>query len=475
MFLLPIGHEDLSVRRLPWVTISIALICTAIQVDACVVEGELDAPLERLNGEISEIVQTVALECRRTRTCPGGSSEAPAILEALRARTLGDTLTQERFAVLDGEVTRLIGRHPVLRFGYRPGLDSWWKMLSSIFTHGGFAHLIGNMLFLYLVGTSIEDRWGRLRFLAFYLVGGLVAAGTFSALHWGSSIRLVGASGAIAAAMGAFALLFWRTKIRFFYAWWLVVIRVGTFSAPAWLVLPLWFLEQLWEASSEVSGASVAYSAHAGGFAFGVVVALALRGLGLDERFTEEMDQVSGGWTENPIFVEASQLAEGGRHRLAIGRLAELLAKEPEHEEARALMFDLAQKTQNPQLMQRYGASLFAQWVRSEPAKVLTAYQGLVKLSSDGVIDERVLQQVLTAARALRDEAVVQDVLRRLYQSYPRSGHIPRGLWAVAELYALSQRPELELRVLERLVQDYPLDPWAERARARLESLVQRS
>ena len=77
------------------------------------------------------------------------------------------------------------------------------------------------------------------------------------------------------------------------------------------------------------------------------------------------------------------------------------------------------------------------------------------------------------AARAVRDEGMVQDVLRRLYQHYPRSGHIPRGLWAVAELYALSQRPELELRVLERLVQDYPLDPWAERARARLESLVQ--
>src|SRR6185503_18048465 len=114
------------------------------------------------------------------------------------------------------------------------------QLFTSMFTHGDIGHLFGNMLFLYLVGVSIEERWGRLRFLVFYLLGGAVAGLTYCAFHPGGRSPLVGASGAIAAAMGAFAVLFFKTRIRFFYVWWLLFLKTGTFAAPAWLVLPFW-------------------------------------------------------------------------------------------------------------------------------------------------------------------------------------------------------------------------------------------
>lgn len=150
--------------------------------------------------------------------------------------------------------------------------------VTSIFLHAGWLHFLGNMLFLWIFGDNVEDRMGHLGYFVFYLAGGLVAglAHLVSAPH--SNIPTVGASGAIAAVMGAYFVLYPRARIVsiviFFF--FLRVIRL-----PAFLYLGLWFALQILQGSAASAAGGthaggVAWWAHAGGFAFGLVAALVL-------------------------------------------------------------------------------------------------------------------------------------------------------------------------------------------------------
>ena len=155
------------------------------------------------------------------------------------------------------------------------------SVLTAMFLHGGWAHLLGNMLFLFVFGNNVEDRLGRLRFLAFYLVCGYAATYGFSLFFAGSTSPLVGASGAIAGVLGAYLVLFPRARVwsllTFFF---FLPVRL-----PAWLVLGSWFVLQYLFARgaglSEATGATgVAYLAHVIGFVTGVALVWRLRGSG---------------------------------------------------------------------------------------------------------------------------------------------------------------------------------------------------
>jgi membrane associated rhomboid family serine protease len=147
--------------------------------------------------------------------------------------------------------------------------------LTSMFLHGSWMHLIGNSLFFYVFGDNIEASMGRLRFLAFYLICGLVAAVTHILIQPGSPVPTVGASGAISGIMGAYLVLYPRVRIRMFF-WFLFFIRI--IPIPAWLVLLYWFflqviegLPQLNPVRPDVSGGTAVW-AHVGGFVAGVLL-----------------------------------------------------------------------------------------------------------------------------------------------------------------------------------------------------------
>ncbi len=147
-------------------------------------------------------------------------------------------------------------------------------VLTSMFLHGGWMHLIGNMLFLYIFGDNMEDLLGHLGFLAFYLVSGLAAAAGQIIAGPTSTIPMVGASGAIAGVMGGYLLLFPRARIDVLV---IIVFLIRIFTIPAWLMLGLWFGLQLVSGlSMDVAGGGVAYWAHAGGFVAGVALVLPL-------------------------------------------------------------------------------------------------------------------------------------------------------------------------------------------------------
>lgn len=142
---------------------------------------------------------------------------------------------------------------------------------SSMFMHGGLAHLGGNMLFLWIYGNNIEDYFGPVRFILFYLIGGLAAVALHIAFSPNSPIPLVGASGAISAVLGAYLVLYPRARVLIVYFFFFI----GTTWLPASIVLGLYFVMQLFNAVVGFGGASgggVAWFAHLGGFIFGWVL-----------------------------------------------------------------------------------------------------------------------------------------------------------------------------------------------------------
>jgi membrane associated rhomboid family serine protease len=184
-------------------------------------------------------------------------------------------------------------RHAVFEASFYPctvnhtcsGPENWGvSWITSMFLHGSWDHILGNMLFLAVFGKNVEDAFGSLRYLVFYFAGGFVATmtQTLMTLLFGTTAEArvpnLGASGAIAAVLGAYFILYPDSKVRG-----LVVIFPVQLSA--WFFLGAWFLYQLIEANfglfgSAANGGGVAFFAHVGGFVFGVIVALLLTNAG---------------------------------------------------------------------------------------------------------------------------------------------------------------------------------------------------
>jgi membrane associated rhomboid family serine protease len=178
-----------------------------------------------------------------------------------------------------------LGEHFVFRFGMIPallldpslgvkglGIPPWATVFTSMFVHGGLLHIAGNMWFLWLFGDNVEDRFGHLRFLVFYLMSGVVAAMTQALIDPGSTMPMIGASGAISGVLGGYAVLFPRARVTVL-VWWLLFVQ--TFDLAALYVIGAWFALQVLNALlADPAEGGVAWFAHVGGFLAGVVITL---------------------------------------------------------------------------------------------------------------------------------------------------------------------------------------------------------
>jgi membrane associated rhomboid family serine protease len=273
--IIPIGHEETTVRRLPRMTFGIMAVCTAVLI------------LTEIHGDV-EIYTSWGLVPKH----PGG-----------------------------------------------PGL------FTHMFMHAGWAHLLGNFLILFLAGPPLEDRWGRPLFAGVYLAAGLFAGGFYTLMTPGSGVPLVGASGAIAALMGASAVRFWATKIRFFYIFWALQFIKGTFWAPVWVILPLWFLNNVFMArladdAGVVSG--VAYWCHVGGFVFGVAFAYGMRHWRVEERYLHPAIESRITVSSNPVIDEAMELRIHGDTEAAYQLLFEAASERSDDPDLVSSFWELA-------------------------------------------------------------------------------------------------------------------------------------
>ncbi len=181
--------------------------------------------------------------------------------------TLGDSVGSK--AVPD-TLIRSLGLIPA-----RGDVVNWF---THLFVHGGLLHLLGNMVFLFLFGSVVEDTMGRGKFLLFYFFGGLVASGAhFTISGTADQIPLVGASGAISACLGAFLVLYGTTQIEFkYFVWLFVFVRAGGFHVASWVMISFWILKDLgslaFSMQRDGGGGGVAFGTHLGGMLAGFVV-----------------------------------------------------------------------------------------------------------------------------------------------------------------------------------------------------------
>ena len=173
---------------------------------------------------------------------------------------------------------------------------NWLTPLTSMFLHGGWGHILGNAVFMWVFGNNIEDSMGPFRFLVFYILTGLIAAGVHVATEPGSPVPTVGASGAISGIMGAYLVLYPRAHVNILL---ILIIFIRVITVPAWMALLWWFawqviagLPQLSPMRPDISG-GVAVWAHIGGFLAGVLLVKLF---------------------ENPVLVAKRKLIHDARH-----------------------------------------------------------------------------------------------------------------------------------------------------------------
>ncbi len=182
-----------------------------------------------------------------------------------------------RFGVIPGELLGTVPPGTSIELGYGmtcvvQGAHNWYTVFSHMFMHGGWMHIIGNMWFLYIFGDNVEDALGAGRFIGFYLMCGLAAVLLQMAANPSSAVPMVGASGAISGVMGAYVVLFPKAPVHMLVFFGFFFTRI---IVPAFFMLGYWFLLQLLEGFFSLGAVSggVAFWAHVGGFAAGMLLA----------------------------------------------------------------------------------------------------------------------------------------------------------------------------------------------------------
>ncbi len=374
MFILfPIGHEEDSVRRLPWMTITILLACVAIQVFSIFTPVDVVEEIARtgeevryywversyleLHPELRPGAQRWALE---DAWGPGGPREVrePSASRKREQQAQLDRLTDSWLAARD--------QIPIYRFGLIPVNLEIGDLVAHMFLHAGWMHLIGNMIFLWLTGPALEDVWGRPYFAALYVATGVFGGLVWTALYPSSTVPTIGASGAVAGLMGAFMVRYAKTPVKMFYfIFWFFpfILRTGTFNAPAALMLGLWFTQELLAALFLGGHSGVAFAVHVAGFAFGAGAALLIRHRRIEQKIAPKLDEKLGGDNfSNPAIEDAHELRQKGRHDKAWDILAEEVRRRPGNFEAGMALWDVGMELGR----QQEAAPMFLRCIRSE-------------------------------------------------------------------------------------------------------------
>ncbi len=269
----------------------------------------------------------------------------------------------------------------VRKYGFVPADFDPATLVTSMFLHAGFMHLLGNLWFLWLVGLNVEDDWGRPFFLGFYLFSGIMASLLFAAMT-NSNLPLIGASGAIAGVMGAFAVQYYKSKIYFLFVL-LFPFIFKVFPLYAWFYLPLWFVIQLFYAIYLTGYSNVAFWAHVGGFGFGIAVVVFLRFSGLERKYlTPLVDN-----TLNLVDLDFSKAVEArstGDIEGAEKHLKQILMNEPSNLDAAEELIDIYIKGNNKKEAKSVAKETFRilRMKKKDPSLILNFFEEVLEEKS---------------------------------------------------------------------------------------------
>lgn len=335
--IIPYGLDDARVSRVPWV--SIALLAANVLVW---IGTDILSDADRRAMEAGVAVEHYVKEHPHLRVPPGLREHGfPDAARAAPPAGADAGPEQAQLDALADAFTSALEAQPIRRFGLVPArgiAQPGW--LTHMFLHGGFMHLLGNMLVFFLIcAPFLEDAWGAGFFLAFYLLGGLFAAVAQALPDMSSQVPCVGASGAICACLGAFSVRFAQRRVRVAYLFFLGFRFVrGTTFVPAWA----WGLlglagDLLGLAMSSGARGGVAYAAHVGGFSFGAAAAFLIARSGREWKRARS----SGEFVVHPAVEKGDAALALGQAARARAEFQKALAVNPADAEARLRLFRL--------------------------------------------------------------------------------------------------------------------------------------
>jgi membrane associated rhomboid family serine protease len=477
LMILPIGHQESSVRRLPWVSFAIIAICflSFLMTDTSAVDDAPDANMfledavdywrqhAYLEAD-SKIVTVVSydvmpnqrkqyIELTRIQAAdskprdPKRLQEQQAKLNRLTDLALGNAIPEDLAEA----------NNPFRRWGMTPGDIKWYTLLTHIFMHAGWLHLISNMFMFFLAGPPVEDRLGRPLFGALFVTSGIFGALFWAALVQEQNIPLVGASGAVSGMLGAFLLLYWKSDIRFAYFLMFGLRPVmGTFEAKAWVMLPLWFANELFQAWLMASlgvSAGVAYWAHIGGFIFGAGALAAMKALKVEEKFINAAIEAKVTLIEsNPVLDEAMELRGEGDHEGALLKLQAAWPQSSSDRDVAMALWDAARAVNRPEEGVEAAMALVRLSSADEDKGVAIGHwTELTRVVPTALVDPGTLMRFVPVLQQQGNEELVVQALR--HATDPANAGLTTGLAMKAIDLARAVDPPSALRAAKRAIE----------------------
>ena len=357
---IPIGLDKDEVRRTPWVTWTLIASNVLIFLVLWIAQSGSGLPArfeEQSKAVFDYLSSHPYLEIPPELGSRLGEEDLQRLARARQEMAKSRATPPEweialRQKELDDMVRALLAtarESPLTRWGFVPAKPNALHYLTSMFVHAGWAHLAGNMIFLFVTGPFVEDAYGRILYPILYLASGVVGDLLHAAHNPESLVPTVGASGAISGIMGAFLVRYLKRRIIFL---WMPFFPFPWFSRqfriPAFFYLPFWFLTQILVSSISTEDSRVASWAHIGGFVFGVVFALVIGMSGLERKWIEPAIAAEVGGPGDSDLIHAVE--SGARGDFAEARRAtdRVLARDPRNLDARRYAYDVALERNDP-------------------------------------------------------------------------------------------------------------------------------
>jgi len=349
------------------------------------------------------------------------------------------------------EFEALLNQVVFLRYGFAPASKNYFSAFTHMFLHGSFMHLLGNMVFLWLVGCVLELGCGRMMYLIMYLLTGLCSAGLFYLVYMNSTVPCIGASGAISGLIGAYTVLYGKRKIKVFYS---LGFYFNYARVPAIFLLPVWVGNELFQLLF-ASFSNIAYVAHIGGLLSGGLLGY------LNLRFLNLVDQQI--FDEDPkeripaLFEKALQLVGTLDMDEARPVIKEILEIEPDNRRAMLLLFNVDKLTPQGEHFPKTATKLLTNLSRDREARDLLyeTYKDYCRIHNPPKLTSDLS---CTIASIFIEQGYLQEseqLMALVLRSQPEYRMIPGGLLKLGRAYLRKGMKKKAFKCLQIIWQKY--------------------
>ncbi len=346
-----------------------------------------------------------------------------------------------------------------MKYGFIPAKHDPITVLTHMFMHGSFMHLLGNMVFLWLVGCVLEIGLGRFQYIVLYLLGGVCATALFYLFNTVSLVSVIGASGAISGLMGAYTVAYRKTKINIFYT---LGFYFNYTQVYAILLLPLWIGYEVFQ-YFYLTDSNVAYMAHVGGLIGGAIIGVANMKL-----FKKEQHKI---FEENPIEKIPLLMEHALRNietlDLASARtlILEILSIDPMHAEALKHLFNIDKLQPEGDVFQQTANKRIAFLCREseDPAVLYDTFREYCRIVKTPRINADLLLRVCVKIARVGKVREAENLAHYIFSIAPNHPHLPAILFDVATLCGRKGEHDCREKIHRTIMQRYPETPEAAR------------